>query len=287
MLPALELHRSRLSLRADGAQRLPAQPGSAWRGGFGHALRRATCLTGAESCDGCKLVSRCVYIDIFDPKPRGDGFIARYPDAPPGYVISPSEGGSFDAGATHTLDLTLFGRAAGHAELVLRTLIRLAATGLKPGQPWSLGAVERLPTPELPPAPRKARIRIESPLRLRVHNIYQRPADFSFGPFASTLIRRITQLCEVHGNATADIDARALLGSAEAVSLTQPQLSWKDGRRYSSRQHREMPTGGIVGTFVIEGDLTTLWPWLWLGQWTHVGKFTAIGLGRYRLEALP
>ena len=43
--------------------------------------------------------------------------------------------------------------------------------------------------------------------------------------------------------------------------------------------------GGIVGSFVAEGPaIATLWPCLWLGQWTHLGKGCTMGLGRYALE---
>jgi len=31
--------------------------------------------------------------------------------------------------------------------------------------------------------------------------------------------------------------------------------------------------------------LAQVWPWLWLGQWLHVGKETVLGMGGYTLEA--
>lgn len=46
-----------------------------------------------------------------------------------------------------------------------------------------------------------------------------------------------------------------------------------------------MQLGGLVGIIRLEGlDLAPFWPYLWLGQWTHAGKATSIGLGRYTLE---
>jgi CRISPR/Cas system endoribonuclease Cas6 (RAMP superfamily) len=33
-------------------------------------------------------------------------------------------------------------------------------------------------------------------------------------------------------------------------------------------------------------DLEDYWPYLWLGQWTHVGKGTSMGMGAYTIETL-
>ena len=42
--------------------------------------------------------------------------------------------------------------------------------------------------------------------------------------------------------------------------------------------------GGLVGEFELSDiGLKPFWPYLWLGQWTHSGKGTVMGLGRYRL----
>ena len=40
---------------------------------------------------------------------------------------------------------------------------------------------------------------------------------------------------------------------------------------------------GVVGEWQLEGDCAPLLPWLWLGQWLHVGKNATMGMGQYRL----
>nr|WED69497.1 CRISPR system precrRNA processing endoribonuclease RAMP protein Cas6 [Pectobacterium colocasium] len=35
----------------------------------------------------------------------------------------------------------------------------------------------------------------------------------------------------------------------------------------------------MIGDVTLHGELTPLWPWLWLGQWLHVGKTAASGWG--------
>ena len=71
-------------------------------------------------------------------------------------------------------------------------------------------------------------------------------------------------------------------------SLTDTQdLHWFDWTRYSSRQQQEMTLGGVLGTWTLHGStetLAALWPWLWLGQWLHVGKNASMGMGGYTLQ---
>ena len=67
----------------------------------------------------------------------------------------------------------------------------------------------------------------------------------------------------------------------------QRDLRWHDWTRYSSRQQQEMTLGGVLGQWTLNGSsetLTTLRPWLWLGQWLHAGKNATFGLGGYTLE---
>ena len=45
-----------------------------------------------------------------------------------------------------------------------------------------------------------------------------------------------------------------------------------------------MQFGGLIGGLTLDGPaLFDLWSALWLGQWTHLGKGTAFGLGGYRV----
>jgi CRISPR-associated endoribonuclease Cas6 len=78
-------------------------------------------------------------------------------------------------------------------------------------------------------------------------------------------------------------DATALARHAEGID-DERELHWREWTRFSSRQKQEMTLGGVVGDWVIRGDLEPLMPWLWLGQWLHVGKNATMGMGSYSLE---
>ncbi len=75
----------------------------------------------------------------------------------------------------------------------------------------------------------------------------------------------------------------ALAEHASRVAVSDADLQWQEGGRWSARQKTTHPMGGVVGRWTLEGDLGPFAPFLDAGVWTHVGKQAAFGLGRYRL----
>ncbi|HXO20887.1 MAG TPA: hypothetical protein VOA87_13305, partial [Thermoanaerobaculia bacterium] len=73
LLPRIPYLRLRFTLRALGRARLPAYHGSLLRGAFGHALRRAVCVMGAEqACLSCRLRRACVHTRLFETFVEGE-----------------------------------------------------------------------------------------------------------------------------------------------------------------------------------------------------------------------
>jgi hypothetical protein len=140
---------------------------------------------------------------------------------------------------------------------------------------------------ECPPLPQHIKLHFNTPLRLSQANKNIRAADFNFGVFFNTLLRRQSMISYFHTESPLEIDFAALTTQARAVHLSAAQLDWFDWTRYSSRQETEISMGGLVGTVELVGyDLAEFWPYLWLGQWTHVGKGTSMGMGAYSIESL-
>ena len=112
------------------------------------------------------------------------------------------------------------------------------------------------------------------------------PGRFDFGVLFGQLLRRLGMLTQFHTDVPLKTDFRALTAAAGAVPLVRQDLRWQDWTRYSSRQETTMQMGGLLGHFELDGGqaLAPFWPCLWLGQWTHAGKGTALGLGAYRLS---
>ena len=140
------------------------------------------------------------------------------------------------------------------------------------------------PTAATRPAPERLTLAIHTPMRLQQQGKPLRPAALTPRKLVADLLRRVSLLAEFHaGHPGLVADAPALVHHAEALAH-QTVLRWQDWSRYSSRQQQEMTLGGAVGHWTLEGDLAPLLPWLWLGQWLHVGKNATMGMGGYALQ---
>lgn len=62
-------------------------------------------------------------------------------------------------------------------------------------------------------------------------------------------------------------------------------VEWLDLHRYSSRQERRLPMGGLRGRVTYSGELAQFLPLFVWGQFTHVGKYAVMGNGGYVIEA--
>jgi hypothetical protein len=160
---------------------MPAQPyhGSAWRGAFGHALKRMVCAMRLRPCEGCALSAVCIYPQFFGADPAGE---ASRP-----YILCPDRAppdGLLRAGLPFRLRMTLLPAAAPVAPYAVRALLAAAANGLTARRialdcldirdvATGLPIDPSAPLPELmpahcPPAPSAVRLHLRTPLRLRL-----------------------------------------------------------------------------------------------------------------------
>ena len=105
----------------------------------------------------------------------------------------------------------------------------------------------------------------------------------------AAIARRTTLLMEFHARQTRWGDAAKHITHLSDTLTDTQDLHWFDWTRYSSRQQQEMTLGGVLGRWTLHGSQATLaeiWPWLWLGQWLHVGKNATMGMGGYKLTAI-
>lgn len=292
----IPLRPMRLTFAPAAPLRLPPYPGSLWRGALGKALRDLTCVTGAPECTDCPAIRGCGYGLLFETRAHAwaGGLAGRYTDGPRPYVLSPRTDNDVDAEAV-TLDLILIGKAARRHREVLDAAARLhlnaVVLNLREARPLAVNRNDKTSfaaeTPRPPPKPTRVRVILEHPLRLRRENRYLTPAEFDFATLFTALTRRVSMLHDMESASPLHAEYHDLALAARAVSVTNTSLEWFDWARYSARQHRRIPMGGIIGEFTLSGDLDPLWPWLWVGQWLHVGKGAVMGLGRYRLEVPP
>lgn len=290
----IAIHPLRLTFRSDAALTLPQPPGALWRGALGQRLRRDVCITGAAECAGCPFIARCDYGRLFEPLPPHSGVGRHFREPPRPWILAPGSKRRVRAGETLNLDITLTGTGLRAWPSLGRALERLE---LGPAHLELIDAQSRPPAPagiaprtELtgehpvpPPCPDAVRVRLCSPLRLQRQGRPIGPPELDAYAFIAALLRRLDALGAAE---VATQEAPQLLAHVRhQVWLANALLDWQKGERTSHSQGQRVPMGGIVGDFHLRGGIEPLWPWLWTGQWTHIGKSAVMGLGRYELEA--
>jgi hypothetical protein len=278
---------------------------------LGYSLRERACLTGAPECAGCPVRATCDFAYLFDTPPPNDASkMRRYTQVPHPFVLRETVSPEIPGAADLALELSLFGRGNARLPLLVESLRHAASSPSGIGgrrlefvaleQDSQLGSERWVPLSEAtlsmalaplhwPDAPAAGlRIHLLSPLRIKRDGRPVRPAAFRFADLFGNLLRRISMLTCFHTDTPLETDFRALMDAAHAVQ-TDASLRWFDLNRHSARQHAAMSMGGVVGTVDIAASqaLAAFWPYLWLGQFTHVGSAATMGLGHYRLASLP
>ncbi|MDD3610036.1 MAG: CRISPR system precrRNA processing endoribonuclease RAMP protein Cas6 [Halothiobacillaceae bacterium] len=280
----LYLARLRVVLRSHGFE-LAGPRGNAFHGGLGLCLK----ALAPEVFDRC-----------FAPQQD-----ASWPR--PYVLLPPLESRSlFMPGDSLNLELTLFNEAIADWPAFIAALAELGHRGVgqargryglsavwhvTPEQDELLWLPEHGPLPVLPglelaafhaPDRRVDRLRVEfiTPLRLKARGDYQREAPSAF-LLAERTLTRLSQLTQT----PLPPPLRESLAACP-VQLVQSQLQWQDTPRWSSRQQHVMPFGGLLGEVEYAGELSTLYPWLHLAQWLHLGGKTTFGLGALRVQVV-
>lgn len=296
----LALLRLRMEYSVEDPELLPDYLGSSWRGVLGWQMQRLCCPFGQkQACSGCLIREQCPYYLLYEFKSERPGFR----DSPRPYVLFPEVGETADR---QYLTITLIGRAVRVAPLLWKTIQEAARIGLglervgfrahgweeeRPCHGWV-----RLPkaesyrhvqggwvlrdylcsAPDLP-----WRVRLDPPLRLRAkgHNLTEMNWPFVL----SSLAQRLEMLSVIfHAGAPLGRECWVLL--KKYLSTLEPSaktaFAWKDWSRYSNRQWKKVPMGGLAGETLIHDAPVELWDWLSCANLTHVGKGAVMGMGR-------
>lgn len=304
----LILQRFELLFRFLKGGTVAANWGPTLRGGFGLALRRTCCPYGREDCHGCSLGLRCAYAYLFETPIFTDSAIMRkYPEAPHPFVFEPPPPGrtAVRADETATVGLVLIGKAVDMLPYIYVALEDLGRQGLgRDRVPFRLERITagdgklvwdraerrrfhipeplRLPLDPGPTAPATFAVEFLSPTRLVVQG--QLTETPQLADIVKALARRVFLLRYFHCGGCLEPVSTAFLEAAQSARLVHHDLSWQDWERFSGRQKRRIPIGGLVGRIVFEGDLGRLRPLLVAGEFVHVGKNTTFGLGKFRIR---
>lgn len=290
-MPLPDLLTLRLRFQTLAPQLLPPLPTNALRGALGHALRALACRQRPNTpCNGCLHARGCGYPLLFEPPGRPDAGLGVTDRAPPPLVLAPESrvlGGPpipLADGDSLTVRVTLVGRlAAAYEDLAIAALRKGAESGvgISPADkrskvPLHLASVERVPSLDLP-IPSAAELTFVSPVRLhadgKIRGLIEAPQ------FLAALLRRTDTLTRLYGTEPFDN-----LSAPDGLRFRSRDTHVISVNRYSSRQERRMELPGVLGTFILNGDLASIWPSLLFGERVQIGKGTSFGFGRYRLR---
>jgi hypothetical protein len=314
-IKSLAFARYRFELEALDPVRLPKHWGSSLRGALGHALKRTACRQEGERCARCSHYEHCAYGYVFETHPHTESDVLRSHRAVPRpFVLEPgSNGGEYQKGDSIFFELILMGKAISYFPYFIWAFKILETHGLGQGRgrvwlkrAWSkdiLGPWETLiydgqsdalqninHTAGIEDLLRTARqmpddaltIHFLTPTRIKVAGTIAR--EISFQLLIRNITRRLSSLAYFHCDEQWETDYRTLIANAGGVRTTKSDFEWEGWKRWSSRQRRRIPQGGLTGVVNYAGQLGSYRLLLLLGSVVHVGKSTVTGHGKYAIE---
>ena len=297
---------------------LPHYKGSTFRGVFGLALKKVVCALKRQDCSDCLLRERCVYSLVFEIPITEDTkeSRARIAAPPHPYVIEPPETikTHFQKGESFDFTLILFGKANEYLPYFIYAFEQMGRLGIgkriegkragfslnrvtvcnetiyssetqkmKSGDFTNELKVSEYPSENLNPI-KTLDLNLVTPLRLKFDNRLEGTLPFHI--FTRAMLRRISSLCNFHGDGEPALDYKGLVERAKSVETIESCLRWYDWKRYSNKQDRSMLMGGMVGNVTYSGDLTEFLPLVRFCEKTHLGKQTSFGLGKIEIAGI-
>lgn len=302
----LPLARYRFLFRVAQPIKLPDYAGSALRGAFGHALMQLSGLRRHDVREKTPLFQFSPYAQIFEPQPdnKADGLTGKLPTPPVPYIIEAPLTGSvlLEEDEHFSFDLVLLEPVLQHLALIILAWRRALLRGFGKGEGGTAELVnvqhvsaddeltviyseerpvviEHQTTITMPQfaSGKDMHLWLRTPLRLQHDGKILSPGELAAPLFLRHLIRRASLCFPELLNRE---QAQQLNQLAQSVSC-QRRLVLKTWARYSSRQRQVMQMDGAVGHWLLQNVPAQLQQLIWLGQFLHLGKGTAYGLGGY------
>jgi len=292
--------------------RFPAgSAGNAFRGAFGHILRRIACRDDCPGAKSCARRLECAYARLFEPVClEGPSGLA---DAPRPFVIRASglDGRNYDSGETFWIDVHVFDLRQPVIPYLTAAMAALAEEGIgaargrvRLGRVHSLDErgdpaaclyrdgcwLDESPAPPImvsldpchPAGAQALTVQFLTPTELK-----NQGRVLAGAPFAVVFARardRVSTLRALYGDGPLDIDFRGMAQRAAAVETLASQLQWVRAERRSSRTGQVHPLGGFVGEVRYRGLLGEFLPFLEAARWTGIGRQTVWGKGAISLR---
>ncbi len=296
----------------------PEFKGNVFRGALGKTLRHLTCAFKEKKCTDCLIHDKCIYSKIFESIHTTDNSILKnVENAPHPFVLYIPEQHSLEypvkpgavvpENSKILFSLTLVGEAIEYISYFILAFEEIGKKGIgKTKAPFKIEKVQcagkHIYDPEMKKITRdfplvygrdfikeetqvqSITMEMESPLRLKFGRKFQK--YISFDMLVPNLLRRIQLLSALYCEGPPRVDFKELIEKAKEVKVSDSEIHWEEQRRFSFRQERTLSLGGVSGSIEFTGNISPYMPFLRIGEYLHVGKGTAFGLGKIKINAM-
>lgn len=314
MLDKIYATRQTARFRALEPLLLPEYKGSTFRGALGHAFRKVSCPIICRDNTTCLLRYRCAYSVCFEtPVPKYAAIMRKAPFAPHPFVLTPPADPrrQVEPGEEFEVELVLIGRGNDYVAHFIYAFDELGSRGLGRGrgkaeliglnaehdgarrilydktEQQMVGFAPVVRTEQMLERCREIsgkplRIEFKTPIRVKRDGTFTK--EPSLENLMPSLLRRLHSLEYFHCDGAEQWEVLGILETARGVRMRQYETRWQDIERYSNRQERHMQLGGFVGWAEYDPVPDPLLPFLAWGEFLHVGKASAFGLGKFELR---
>lgn len=291
---------------------LPPFKGSTVRGLLGHALKRTVCVLKRQACADCLLRNDCLYARMFGLPPPTEKAAVNASAEPHPFVLEPplEEKTVYQPGETITIGLILFGEINRRLPYFIYAFDEMGQIGMGKKVDRRRGRFTlekvcwdgkviykppegniRMPNP-LPSLTLEAtspsdvcsdtlEVHLLTPLRFKRNGHLDNALPFD--QLIRLSLRRVSGLLGTFNGGEPSLDYQGMIERASTVQIVSADLAWKELERYSARQKKRIPLGGLSGSVAYAGDFREYLPLMNFAVRAHLGKNTTFGLGKIQM----
>ncbi len=275
---------------------------------FGLALHQQSCIAPDADCADCMLCHQCDFaFFVKGLRPPGAKMMRKVGTVPLPHIFHSDQYGeaSIAPGGLFVHGLVLAGAACKRLPAVIRAMEKSGQLGfgsdrakaelvqvsqVLPGGQRLIrerqGEVQEsiMESIPMPPAPAALRLQFITPY-LPSDKAF-RPETLEISRLLMAVIRRVSLLQYFYMGCPLEADFRAIKERAAQSEVINIDLRPHTTTCWSARQGRAVELRGFLGTVDFapaEPEPELFWPFLYLGQWLHIGKQASKGFGRYQL----
>jgi hypothetical protein len=288
----------------------PSFKGNVFRGALGKTLRNLTCVfKGTDTgCKVCFVRDKCIYSRVFEGLRRKDGSIlGNVENAPHPFVLFVPDKYRLEYPENIKIHffLTLIGDVVEYIPYFILALEEIGKKGIgNTRTPFRIESVINSGKSIYNPAAKTITkdfpfisgsdylnekspgqtltIELVTPIRLKFAKQFQKFITFEM--IMRNLLRRIQLLSALYCEGPERVDFKDLIEWSKGIKLVDSTIHWEQQTRFSYRQEKTVAMGGVSGSLEFSGDLDRFMPFLKIGEFLHVGKSTAYGLGKMCLR---